>query len=354
MQMKTACLALFGLALLLPACGIGYNRALFVTKSNVGLDFDATPPTAEISIARREGAIAPTFENGKTVPLMSSFSSDSNAFSRFFLGASSTFTGGDAAIAMAALYNDPDPQKLASISGDKGVENAIAPYDSAEELDTKPVDSWFLPDKLLEPGSIRPLFFGTDSTLGLKVGYSGQAGSPYPTSLQAGYMRKELALAPVSIEKLGAKYMVKMPSFLAVANAAANAKAADADVQLNFTQYFATGKAATLLAMRQDIRKAMYERMDPTFQNTQNELAAEVQTLLDVAVGKAKRSTDAAKLKEAYKVSQDEGLIPAISGFDGLGLSAQQTQLSNALEAQRGTFGTGEQEQLQKLINALE
>lgn len=36
----------------LSGCGIDYNTTLFVAKSNVGIDVDTTPPTAEVSTAR--------------------------------------------------------------------------------------------------------------------------------------------------------------------------------------------------------------------------------------------------------------------------------------------------------------
>jgi len=85
----------FGLALYLQGCVIGYNSTLFVTQSNVGLDVETKPPIFEMSIARREGVIAPAFEGGQTPPVMASFRTGSNAFMRFFFGVKSTFTGGE-------------------------------------------------------------------------------------------------------------------------------------------------------------------------------------------------------------------------------------------------------------------
>lgn len=52
---------------------VGHNHTLFVTKSNAGLDFETTPPTTEITIARKEFVIAPAFEDGATPPVMASF-----------------------------------------------------------------------------------------------------------------------------------------------------------------------------------------------------------------------------------------------------------------------------------------
>ncbi|MCK9397398.1 MAG: hypothetical protein M0Q44_17640 [Methylobacter sp.] len=41
--------------------GCAGDRVLMATKTNVGLDIDTKPPTAEITIARKEMAILPTF-----------------------------------------------------------------------------------------------------------------------------------------------------------------------------------------------------------------------------------------------------------------------------------------------------
>ncbi len=89
---------------------VGYDRTLFVTKTNVGLDFDSTPPTAQVSVARKEAVIEPTFENGETPPVLGSFRLNSGFW--IFADVSSTFSGGDAALIMATLYNDPTFQGL--------------------------------------------------------------------------------------------------------------------------------------------------------------------------------------------------------------------------------------------------
>ena len=56
----------------------------------------------------KEGTISPTFERGQVLPLMSSFSSSTNAFNNFLFGVGSTFSTGEAAVAMSYLYDDPD------------------------------------------------------------------------------------------------------------------------------------------------------------------------------------------------------------------------------------------------------
>src|SRR5262245_16174552 len=107
--MKTHFAALPILASLLGGCA-GYNHTLFMTKSNVGLDFDSKPPTLEINVSRKEAVIAPSFEGGKTPPVLASFkpgAGGGGSFGSFFMGTDQTFAGGDAAMAMAQLYDQP-------------------------------------------------------------------------------------------------------------------------------------------------------------------------------------------------------------------------------------------------------
>jgi len=100
--------ALLIVLVILTGCGIGYNKTLFFTKTNVGLDVDSSPPTAEVTIGRREGVIAPTFERGQTPPVLASFGLAASGFAALFAEVSSTFCGGDAAVIMAKLYDTPD------------------------------------------------------------------------------------------------------------------------------------------------------------------------------------------------------------------------------------------------------
>ena len=58
-------LMVIGATVLLSSCA-GYNRILFLTKTNVGIDVSREPlPTAEVTIARREVAISPTYQDTK-------------------------------------------------------------------------------------------------------------------------------------------------------------------------------------------------------------------------------------------------------------------------------------------------
>ncbi|MDR4470527.1 MAG: hypothetical protein MRJ68_19875 [Nitrospira sp.] len=122
------------------------GRILFITKTNVGLDIDNKPPTAEITIARRELAVTPTFQDAtddeKTLPLLASF-----GLAGTFLNPeiTSRFAGGDAALILAqGPDRQADPEKLSE--------------QSSLCLSKKPeTQSWW--EKLFGKDDIRPFYF---------------------------------------------------------------------------------------------------------------------------------------------------------------------------------------------------
>ena len=234
---------------------VGRNNTLFVTKSNAGFDFDTQPPTTEITISRKEAVITPGFEGGQTPPVMASFkpkTGNGASFKNFFFGVDQTFAGGDAAVAMAALYNRSD----APDSPDA--------YDSGIDIAKPTYTAWW--KRIPGPGETSPFLFSTDTMVGLKIGWNTAA--QLPDSLKAGFNRKEFAWAPLSYgddTTTGSKTTVKLksPSFLATVHSKARVDGTATEVSQ--LQYFATGKAATLLALQPDVRRAMLSRMDPSF-----------------------------------------------------------------------------------------
>lgn len=246
------------LALLFCGCA-GQNHVLFMTKSNAGLDFDSKPPTLEISVSRKEVVIAPTFEGGQMPPVAASFKPRAGAgsgFGNFFLGVDQTFEGGDAAMAMAALYSSDQTPAPASRTD----------YNSALTLTQPPrsTSSW---RRVPGPGETRTFIFGTDTTLGLKVAWSGTGGQ-FPDTVRLGFNRKEFAWAPVFIAtnppattNAAVAYSVKMPSFLATIQSHIQAGTSNSGVFA--LQYFAAGETATLLALQPAVREAMIKRLDP-------------------------------------------------------------------------------------------
>jgi hypothetical protein len=255
---RLAKLTMVFFALVLSGCGVGYNQTLFVTSANVGLNVDTRPPTAELSIGRREGVIAATFEGGRHPPVYASFGQHAAGFLPLTTETSGLFAGGHAAT-------------LVSISG------AGSMADDLICLTKAPVD----PDgnSPFDAGQVKPMFFGTDTTLGLKVAWNGTAG-PYPDSVKMGYNRTEFALAPVFLAAdtagcpLGTIATAHIPSFLASINtkltaaglaggipatsstAAVGNPSAGGGSSFDYTQFFATGVSAENLAMKDNVRTA--------------------------------------------------------------------------------------------------
>jgi hypothetical protein len=241
--------ATLALAVSLTGC-VGYNSAFMATKTNVGLDLDTKTPTAEISLARREVVVAPTFENGQTPPVEASFRVKGGWI---FASVATTFTGGDAAATVSDLFDKDTPEGAAAT-------NIV---DTTLHLSTAPVRNQRGGKVHLQgPGTVRPLVFGTDTSIGIKVAWSGLTAQ-FPDSAKFGYNRKEMAYAPIfgATNMSTHTYDVKMPSFLATTDTRAETSSAEKST-FRYQQYFATGKAADLLALQSGVRSAIAERLD--------------------------------------------------------------------------------------------
>lgn len=272
-------LTAFALCILpvISGCGIGKTGVLFVTKTNMGFEVSTQPPTAELTISRVEGVVGPQFENAKKPPVMASFKFENTGIFAPHVG--SAFATGDAAVTMAGLYGDKtygqDWQTRANeLKPDKA---STTPTNSVLELDEQPEPgrwlplpdwawlNWLNPKLEFQKNDVRPVFFGTDTAFGVKVAWSGMTGQ-YPDTAKIGYNRKELALVPVSMkgpdQHQTKPFKMKIPSLLATLDSSVKAGGA-ANLDTTYIQYFATGNAATLLAMQKDVRMAMLARLDP-------------------------------------------------------------------------------------------
>jgi hypothetical protein len=256
-------------------CGIGYNRMLFVTKTNVGFEVDTMPPSLQLSIGRLEGVFAPQFQGGKKLPVLASFKFENEKTFSPFIG--SAFATGDAAIALSSLYADKTPpgdwqNRLKMIGGS---DQAGQQIDSALTLDEKPaISSWFgtlFEDGNFQGNDVRPVLFGTDTSLGLKVAWSGLTAY-VPDTARLGYARKELAWVPITMQETtrqgSAKkeFKIKTSSLLATLDSGLSdvkIESGQPSARFSYVQYFASGDAATLLAMQQTVRQAMLARLDP-------------------------------------------------------------------------------------------
>ena len=200
MSHKFKCGIVFIIAGLSVSGCAGQDRILFVTKTNIGLDVDSKPPTAEITIARRELAITPSFRDahGKenTLPLLASFGLTGNFLNPKI---TSRFAGGPAAVILAE-----GPAALANGSSANTEEDFSICLQ--KQPDTRPLWKWlwhkiiFADEKNPPNEDTRAFYFATDTSFGLKVGWDGTSG-PYPDTLKLGYNRKELAFPPIFAQK---------------------------------------------------------------------------------------------------------------------------------------------------------
>ena len=249
-------------------CVPGYNSMLFYTKTNAGLVVDTQPPEVALDIGRQEGLLSPSYEAGKTPPVMASFRFDSAGFFSNYLG--SAFATGDAAVAMARLYSAPDwpdseGEKAWKLTGDQWKAKE-RDFDSAIPLHETPKMPWFVPKE--EPGKVRPVLFGTDTSLGFKVAWKN-AESPVPDYLRLAYQRRELAFAAVTVGQArdeNGEFLDRLeaavPSLLATVDTSVQFREPWRS-RFEYLQYFASGRAATALAFRRDVRGAMLKRLDP-------------------------------------------------------------------------------------------
>jgi len=238
--------------LIVQGCAIGYDSILFATKSNMGVDLDTAPPNLEVAISRQEGVIEPVFEGGQTVPVMASFASKSNAFTKFFWGVSSTFSTGEAAYTMTRLYNSPDDKDPAE------------PYKRVKLTQKPSAQNLFGMEKTeyinKNGNTVRPVLFGTDTSLGVKIKWSGVTAQ-YPSAANIGFSRKETTIAPLNLAEIGdSKYEIDVPSLLATIDTDV---AVDGSAANSYLQYFATGSAANNLTLQPVVREAMLKRADP-------------------------------------------------------------------------------------------
>lgn len=271
--MKIARCLLIAVSIFLNGCAVGYNYTLFMTKSNFGVDIDSRPPTAEVSLARREVVIEPTFEDGQTLPVFAAFKAKNSVATSFLFGVDSMFAGGAAAAVLTdKLPARPDACKEKVGSGVLCL-SAEPKGETFWEMLPYPINP-FNPSGATIPsaGKMKPFVFATDTTFGLKVAWSGTAGQ-FPDSIKVGFNRKEFAFAPIfgKQEKDGA-FLVGMPPFLAgVDQSVMVGWTAPFTHDVDHIQYFATGTAAVNLAGDPNIKARKDNMLKPQIQDQKEE-----------------------------------------------------------------------------------
>jgi hypothetical protein len=344
---------------------------LFFTKTNIGIDVDTKPPTAEITVARREAVIAPTFEDGKTPPVLGGLRYTGSWWDPKI---SSVFSGGKSAITTAKLFTS---DSTTDPGGDAHLCVASVPKSRILDFFSKvPV----LRALTEEGDGARPFFFATDTATGLKVAWSG-ATAAFPDSFKLGYNRKDFAYAPVfgrdntkknkdgedkrdkqpgtetsetkNSEVKGEKkngedanksaspcpqYQINVPSFIATLDYRIDAKTLEMEKgkdSYQFVQFFATGAAAEALALQPAVRRVLGERMDAVaFQKARADLDAirkEATRLLKEANDKLDALSTDAQLSLAREQAIAAGVLKPGEDFPaGSDVAAKRTFLKEA------------------------
>lgn len=215
-----------GLALALAGCA-SPDHVLFVTKTSIGIDFDSKPATASLAYDRIEGYVAPRYASGEIPPVVASVKSDGKIFNPAI---KQVYATGDAAVIATGGEVSGNPQ----LKGDRQL-----------------------------------MFFGTTTTTGVKVGFT----TALPDSFVFGFKRKEFSYIPLGKEGTGPDAVDVYPSVLASIDTAANVSATGerSDTALSNSQFFATGKAARLLADRPMIKEGFRSLSRETIQKAQLE-----------------------------------------------------------------------------------
>lgn len=230
--------------------GCASERAILGTKTNVGIDVDTRiPPRVEVSMARYEFGILPTYRNFEKDGTFSTFTSFIQEGGFFTPEIQQTLIGGDAAFSIFDIENKPSGKDQRSDS------SICIQDDKKEQLKNYHEDQDIKPKRFI---------FFTDTAFGLKVSWSG-ATAAVPDSFTLGYNRNEFASPPIYINKYCTDkkkegyYNVRLPSYLAIID---NKVKLDtiAESGIRHEQFFATGSAATKLADRQSMKQYIFEK----------------------------------------------------------------------------------------------
>jgi len=251
----------------------------------------------------------------------------------------STFATGDAATTMAALYNAATPgagwEERADMvfeRNQKTLKTKSTLTLNAEPTAMSWLPSWFdwmRPE--FQKKDVRPVFFGTDTSLGLKIAWSGMTGG-FPDSAKFGYNRTELALVPIAIEERSRKdtetglvvtsFDMNMASLMATVDSGVSGITnSDGTPKLDsqHLQYFATGAAATLLSLQQDVRAAMLARLDPNKDTFKSQFGQLIKKEGEISLRAEIVMVDIYGGLESLKKDGDQKAADHIQALDNLG-----------------------------------
>lgn len=210
--------------LLLCGCAQPPRNVVFVTKSSIGVDVEATTQTASFAYDRTEGYFAPRYVNQAPPTVYASMATNGKMTDRSI---KQTYGTGRAAELLSRPVDAPTaPDTRPTLLRPAAL--ALPPAAAAS---------------VPAPAEPKALLFGNGTVFGFKIG----VGPTAIDSFTLGFKRKELSIIPQD-EQDGS-----FPSVLASidTNAAATPSVSASDATI--TQFFATGVAADNLAVNTGI-----------------------------------------------------------------------------------------------------
>ncbi|KQV56521.1 MULTISPECIES: hypothetical protein [unclassified Caulobacter] len=184
------------------------DSVLFVTNASFGVNVEGKPASASVGYDRTEGYLAPSFPSGAAPPVIASIETGGGLLNP---KVRQLYATGAAAVKASGSHKAPD--------GPTTLEGA--------------------------PAAKRMIFFGTTTSLGMKVAVDA---SGTPDAFTFGYKRKEYSYIPLTKKDAKTETYV-YPSVLASIDTVTLAAApATKGSGLTSRQFFATGPAAEALA----------------------------------------------------------------------------------------------------------
>jgi len=323
-------------ALVAAGCSVGRDNVVFVTKTNVAIDIDSTPPALDLGYKRTEMVIEPVDKNGRVLPVLTTVGTRPGAFN---WGASHSFATGDAAIVMARYY-------LTEAELESPENNTIKLTD-LDDIDGNAIST--------NSADREAFFFGTNTIIGLGVTWDT---SQIPQSVALGYKRKEVAIVPITAKKGKKKgktagtgtttgtsmgtgtedeNVAELASLIATAQAASSVKKMEA-TGFEVSQSFATGRAATLLATHPSLRRVLGAAIIPKAEEA-DALKNQVADMADqgaLAAAVIKAHKDAVAANDPTKAAAIRTKAAAMPAFRGDGLDASNFE-ARVMEYADGT-----------------
>jgi len=300
MSNRTARALVVASAFIAAGCTVGRDNVVFVTKTNVAIDLDSTPPALDLGYKRSEMVIEPVDKEGRVLPVLTTVGTRPGAFN---WGASHSFATGDAAIVMARYYLTK--ADLAEPNGLKITMEDLRNIDGNEIAASSADRAAF--------------FFGTNTILGLGVTWDT---SQLPQSVALGYKRKEVAIVPITAKK-GKANVAELASLIATAQAESSV-GKQAATGFEVSQSFATGWAATLLATHPTLRRVLGAAIIPKAEEAE-ELKKQVAQMTDqgaLAAAVMKAHDDAIALGDTTKAAAIRAKAVELKVVKGEGLDA--------------------------------